>query len=69
MKAIVHDRYGSEPGQKVITKDDLQFLRERIESGRVTPTVDRRYELGEVADAFGYRGEGHAHAKIVVSVP
>ena len=48
---------------------DLEVLRELLETGQVTPVVDRSYELGEVAEAFRYLGEGHARGKIVVSLP
>jgi NADPH:quinone reductase-like Zn-dependent oxidoreductase len=34
----------------------------------VTPVVDRRYELSEVADAFRYLEEGHAQGKIVITL-
>jgi NADPH:quinone reductase-like Zn-dependent oxidoreductase len=49
-------------------KPDLDALRELLESGKVKPVVERRYELGEVADALGYLGEGHAQGKIVINV-
>ena len=49
-------------------KPDMEFLRELLEAGKITPAIDRRYELGEIADALGYIGEGHARAKIVVTV-
>jgi NADPH:quinone reductase-like Zn-dependent oxidoreductase len=49
-------------------KADLVVLRELIEAGKVTPVVDRRYELSEAADAFRYLGEGHAQGKIVLTV-
>mgnify|MGYP000182662736 CR=1 FL=1 len=52
-----------------MNKADLDVLRELLESGKVTPVVDRRYELSEVAEAFRYLEEGHARGKIVVSVP
>jgi NADPH:quinone reductase-like Zn-dependent oxidoreductase len=48
-------------------KPDLDALRELLESGQVTPVVDRRYELSETADAFRYLGEGHAQGKIVIA--
>jgi NADPH:quinone reductase-like Zn-dependent oxidoreductase len=34
----------------------------------VKPVVERRYELGEVAEAFQYMGEGHEQGKIVITV-
>jgi NADPH:quinone reductase-like Zn-dependent oxidoreductase len=51
-----------------LNKEDMGILRELLESGKVEPVIDRRYELSEVADAFEYMGEGHARAKIVVTV-
>jgi NADPH:quinone reductase-like Zn-dependent oxidoreductase len=49
-------------------KPDVDLLGELMESGKVMPVVDRQYGLSEVADAFGYLGEGHAHGKIVITV-
>ena len=51
-----------------LNKGDLTALRELLEAGKVTPVIDKRYELREVADAFRYLGEGHARGKVVVSV-
>jgi NADPH:quinone reductase-like Zn-dependent oxidoreductase len=47
---------------------DMQVLRELLEAGKVTPVVDGRYPLKEVADAFRYLGEGHAQGKVVITV-
>jgi len=47
---------------------DLEVLRELLEAGKVTPVIDRRYELSEIADAYRYMGEGHAQGKVVVTV-
>jgi NADPH:quinone reductase-like Zn-dependent oxidoreductase len=49
-------------------KADMVTLRELLETGKVVPVVERRYELSEVSDALRYLGEGHARAKIVVTV-
>ena len=49
-------------------KPDMQTLRELLASGKMTPAIDRRYALSEIADAFHYLGEGHARGKIVVAV-
>jgi NADPH:quinone reductase-like Zn-dependent oxidoreductase len=51
-----------------INREDLELLAELVRGGRVTPTIDRRYSMSEVAEAIGYLGEGHARAKVVVSV-
>ena len=49
-------------------KDDLVFLKELIEAGKVVPTIDRRWPLSEFAEAFRYLEEGHAQGKIVIVV-
>ena len=49
-------------------KPDMLVLQELFEAGKVTPVIDRRYELSEVADALRYLGEGHAQGKVVLTV-
>ncbi len=51
-----------------ITKEDLAFLGQLLESGKVTPVVDRTYQLSEAAEALRYLGEGHARGKVVITV-
>jgi NADPH:quinone reductase-like Zn-dependent oxidoreductase len=51
-----------------ITKEDLAFLGQLLESGKVTPAVDRTYQLSEAAEALRYLGEGHARGKVVITV-
>ncbi|MGB3050633.1 MAG: NAD(P)-dependent alcohol dehydrogenase [Polyangiales bacterium] len=48
--------------------EDLLVLKELIESGKVTPVIDRTYELREAPDAIRYLDEGHARGKLVLSV-
>ena len=48
---------------------DLSILRELLESGKLRPVVEKRYDLGEVADALLYMGAGHAQGKIVITLP
>jgi NADPH:quinone reductase-like Zn-dependent oxidoreductase len=49
-------------------RPDMDVLRELLESGEVKPVVEKRFELGEVADALRYMGEGHAQGKIVITL-
>ena len=49
-------------------KADMVVLRDLLETGKVTPVIDRRYELSEIADALRYLGEGHAQGKVVITV-
>ncbi len=51
-----------------ITKEDLDFLKDLLEAGKVVPVIDRRYPLDEAADALRYLEEGHAKGKIVINI-
>jgi NADPH:quinone reductase-like Zn-dependent oxidoreductase len=51
-----------------VKKADLAALKELIDTGKVTPVIDRRYSLNQVPDAIRYLAEGHAQGKIVVTV-
>jgi NADPH:quinone reductase-like Zn-dependent oxidoreductase len=50
------------------TKEDMIVLQNLLADGKVTPVIDRRYDLGEVPEALSYLGEGHAQGKIVINV-
>ncbi|MCI4343164.1 MAG: NAD(P)-dependent alcohol dehydrogenase [Thermoplasmata archaeon] len=47
---------------------DLRVLKELLETGKVTPVIDRHYSLGQVPQALRYLMDGHARGKIVVTV-
>jgi NADPH:quinone reductase-like Zn-dependent oxidoreductase len=48
--------------------EDMLVLKGLIESGKVTPIIDRTYPLAEVPEAIRYLEEGHARGKVVISV-
>jgi NADPH:quinone reductase-like Zn-dependent oxidoreductase len=47
---------------------DLMVLTELIESGQVTPVIDKTYPLSETPAAVQYMTEGHARGKVVINV-
>ncbi len=47
---------------------DLAALAELIESGKLSPVIDRVYPLRDAAEAMRYAESGRARAKVVVSV-
>ncbi len=49
-------------------QEDLQFLKELIEAGKVTPVIDRTYPLSEAPDAIRYLEEGQVRGKVVITV-
>jgi NADPH:quinone reductase-like Zn-dependent oxidoreductase len=50
------------------SRDDLMTIKHLIETGEVTPVIDRSYQLSETAEAIEYVGEGHARGKVVITV-
>jgi len=51
-----------------LTKDDFGVLRDLMQSGKVSPVIDRTYNLDQTADAVRYMEEGHARGKVVVTI-
>ena len=49
-------------------RDDLIFIKELIESGKVKPVIDKRYKLNEVPAAFRYFEKGLSQGKVVITV-
>jgi NADPH:quinone reductase-like Zn-dependent oxidoreductase len=71
LRALVLSRFVE---QKLTTfiasenREDLIVLKELIESGRVTPVIDRTYPLAEAPQAIRYLEQGQARGKVVISV-
>ncbi len=71
LKALVLSKFVSqEMGMMMAdpTQKDLTILADMMQSGKVTPVIDRRYKLSEVPDAIRYLEEGHARGKVVITL-
>ena len=55
-------------GRPVMRVEDLQALTRLAEAGAVTPVIDRRYPLAEMADAHRYVEAGHKKGNVIVTV-
>jgi len=69
--ATVVSRFVSQTLQPFVVSQnhaDLVVLKELIESGKVTPVIDRAFPLSETSQAMGYVGQGHARGKIAITV-
>jgi len=52
-----------------LSQSDLAVFSELMQSGAVTPVIDRTYPLHELSQAIAYSEEGRARGKIIVTVP
>jgi NADPH:quinone reductase-like Zn-dependent oxidoreductase len=49
-------------------KKDMMVLADLMQSGKMTPVIDKSYKLSETADALRYLEQGHARGKVVITV-
>ena len=50
-----------------LNHNDLAFLGDLMQSGKVKPVIDRTYKLSDLADAIRYVEQGHARGKVVIT--
>jgi len=67
LSPFLHHRYVSFFADANKTAD-LDTLRDLIQSGKVTPVIDRRYPLSEAPAAMRYLEAGHARGKVIIGV-
>lgn len=51
-----------------MSQQDLAVLSDLMQAGKVTPVIDRRYKLNEIAEAIAYLEEGRARGKVIINV-
>jgi NADPH:quinone reductase-like Zn-dependent oxidoreductase len=51
-----------------LNHNDLAFLADLMQSGKVKPVIDRTYKLNDLPEAIRYLEEGHARGKVIITV-
>jgi NADPH:quinone reductase-like Zn-dependent oxidoreductase len=71
LNAYVRSRFVSQKFVAYIAqfnKQDMTLLADLMQSGKITPVIDRTYKLNETADALRYLEQGHARGKVIITV-
>ena len=63
---FVSQKFGTFLAQ--LNQKDLKTLGDLMQSGKMTPVIDKKYTLSEVPDALKYLEQGHARGKVVITV-
>jgi NADPH:quinone reductase-like Zn-dependent oxidoreductase len=50
------------------SRNALAYLGGLVDASMLTPVIDRRYPLEEIADALGYFGTGQVQGKVVITI-
>lgn len=51
-----------------ISKEDVIFLKELVESGHYKPVIDRKYSLDQIVDAYKYVETGQKTGNVVITM-
>ena len=59
-------RQHARPFLSVPNAEDLLYIKDLIEAGKVKPVIDKTYPMSETREAFRYLVEEHARGKVIV---
>src|SRR5256885_8154287 len=68
LRSKIGNRWVGLMGTAKMNQQDLIFVKELVEAGKVIPVIERRYPLREVPEAIRHLETGHARGKVVITV-
>jgi NADPH:quinone reductase-like Zn-dependent oxidoreductase len=68
LRSRIGDRWVGLMGMAQMNQQDLVFVKELVEAGKVAPLIERCYPLREVPEAIRHLETGHARGKVVITV-
>src|SRR6266536_439291 len=71
LNGYLRSRFGSQKFIAYIAqfnKADMSILADLMQTGKITPVIDRTFRFSETADALRYLETGHARGKVVINL-
>lgn len=72
LKAMIFSKFVDQDFVMILSelnREDLALIGDMIADGTVTPVIDRRFPLSEIAAAIEYSETGRARGKIIIEMP